>query len=90
MISHLPDKNNDNGTVSVDDMRRIDAKAVSLGLPIYLMMENAGNTLARCMLEGFNNCLQGRRVTVVCGLSNNGGGGFASARHLAYYGADVS
>ncbi|MGC1134576.1 MAG: NAD(P)H-hydrate epimerase [Nitrososphaeraceae archaeon] len=87
----MPDKNNDNGTVSVDDMRRIGAKAVSLGLPIYLMMENAGNTLARCMLERFNNCLPGRRVTVLCGLSNNGGGGgFASARHLAYYGADVS
>lgn len=71
-------------------MRRIDAKAVSLGLPIYLMMENAGNALARCMLEGFNNSLQGRRITVVCGLSNNGGGGLASARHLAYYGADVN
>lgn len=86
----MPDKNNDTSTVSVDNMRRIDAKAVSRGLPIYLMMENAGNALARCMLEGFNNNLQGRRVTVVCGLSNNGGGGFASARHLAYYGADVS
>jgi NAD(P)H-hydrate repair Nnr-like enzyme with NAD(P)H-hydrate epimerase domain len=32
-------------------MRQIDAKAVILGLPIFLMMENAGNTLARYTQE---------------------------------------
>jgi NAD(P)H-hydrate repair Nnr-like enzyme with NAD(P)H-hydrate epimerase domain len=33
--------------LSVKEMREVDAKAVSLGLPIFLMMENAGNALAR-------------------------------------------
>jgi NAD(P)H-hydrate repair Nnr-like enzyme with NAD(P)H-hydrate epimerase domain len=71
-------------------MRQIDAKAVILGLPIFLMMENAGNTLARYMLKGLDIDLRGKKITVLCGLSNNGGGGFASARHLAYYAAIVS
>jgi NAD(P)H-hydrate epimerase len=75
--------------VSVEQMRAIDAKAVSLGMPVYLMMENAGNALARYMLQGLGD-LHGKKVVAVCGLSNNGGGGFAAARHLAYYGADVS
>ena len=74
---------------TVKQMWQIDAKAVSLGLPVYLMMENAGNALARYILKGLGN-LHNKKVTVVCGLSNNGGGGFASARHMAYYGADVN
>ena len=35
---------------TVKQMRQIDAKVVSLGLPVYLMMENAGNALARYMM----------------------------------------
>lgn len=71
-------------------MRKVDARAVSLGLPVYLMMENAGNALARYMVAGLENNLAGKKITVVCGLSNNGGGGFSSARHLSYYGAKVT
>lgn len=77
------------GSVSVKQMRAIDANAVSLGLPVYLMMENVGNALARCVFRGVGD-LRGKKVVVVCGMSNNGGGGLASARHLAYYGADVT
>lgn len=75
--------------ISVEQMRAIDANAVSLGLPVYLMMENAGNALARHMVRGLGN-LNGKKVTIVCGLSNNGGGGLASARHLVYYGAETT
>jgi hydroxyethylthiazole kinase-like uncharacterized protein yjeF len=78
-----------NKIVSVKQMRAIDAKAVALGLPVYLMMENAGNALARHALCGLGD-LCGKKAVVVCGMSNNGGGGLASARHLAYYGADVT
>lgn len=78
-----------NKVVSVKQMRAIDAKAVALGLPVYLMMENAGNALARNALRGLSD-LRGKKVAVVCGMSNNGGGGLASSRHLAYYGADVT
>jgi hydroxyethylthiazole kinase-like uncharacterized protein yjeF len=70
-------------------MREVDARAVSLGLPVYIMMENAGNALAEFIRQGLGD-LEKKAVTVVCGLSNNGGGGFASARHLAYYGAKVT
>jgi NAD(P)H-hydrate epimerase len=76
--------------LSVKEMRKVDARAVSLGLPVYLMMENAGNALANYMVGGLGNNLAGKKITVVCGLSNNGGGGFASARHLSYYGAKVT
>lgn len=75
--------------VSVEQMRAIDASAVSLGMPVYLMMENAGNALARHMVQGIGD-LHGKKIAVVCGISNNGGGGLASARHLAYYGADTT
>ena len=71
-------------------MRDIDTKAVSLGLSIYLMMENAGNSLARYMLQGLGFDLSRKKIVTVCGLSNNSGGGIASARHLEYYGADVT
>ncbi len=75
--------------LSIKEMRQVDAKAVSQGIPVHLMMENAGNALARYMLQGLGDLNQ-KKIVVVCGLSNNGGGGFASARHLSYYGANVT
>lgn len=44
-------------------------------LPIFLMAENTGNALARCMLKGLDNDLRRKNLAVVCGVSNNGGGG---------------
>lgn len=76
--------------ITVKEMRKVDARAVSLGLPVYLMMENAGNALARQLLLGLRGNVRGKKVAIVCGLSNNGGAGFSSARHLSYYGANVS
>ncbi|MGI0012954.1 MAG: NAD(P)H-hydrate epimerase [Nitrososphaera sp.] len=75
--------------LSVKQMRLVDARAVSLGLPVCFMMENAGNALARYMARGLGN-LEKKNVVVVCGLSNNGGGGFSSARHLSHHGANVT
>ncbi len=60
------------------------------GILLIQMMENAGRNLAemaRRMLEGK---LAGRKITVLCGVGNNGGGGMAAARHLHNRGADVS
>ena len=71
-------------------MRQIDARAVSLGLLVYLMMENAGNALTRHMIKGLGSHSKKKTVTIMCGLSNNSGGGFASARHMRYYGANVN
>lgn len=68
-----------NNGVTVEQMRAIDANAASLGMPVYLMMENAGNALVRYMAKGLGD-LHEKKVVVVCGLSNNGGGGIASAK----------
>src|SRR5918992_2528937 len=76
--------------ITVEEMRKVDARAVSLGIPVYLMMENAGNALAKQLLLGLRRNVRGKKVAIVCGLSNNGGAGFSSARHLSYYGANVS
>ncbi len=73
--------------VTVEQMRKIDANAVSLGLPIHVMMEDAGNALARYLKDVLN--LRGKRVVVICGTGNNGGGGLACARHLTWYNAKV-
>jgi len=73
--------------VTVEQMRKIDANAVGLGLPIHVMMENAGNALARHLKDVLS--LQGKEVVVLCGTGNNGGGGLACARHLKCYNAKV-
>ncbi|MFQ5920434.1 MAG: NAD(P)H-hydrate epimerase [Nitrososphaerales archaeon] len=74
--------------ITVEQMRRIDANAVGMGLPIHLMMENAGRNLAG-HLNDVLNLKKKRRVVVISGTGNNGGGGLASARHLSCYGARV-
>jgi hypothetical protein len=61
--------------ITVKEMRKVDARAVSLGLPVYLMMENTGNALARQLLLGLRVNVRGKKVAIVCGLSNNGGAG---------------
>lgn len=59
------------------------------GILLIQMMENAGRNLAEQagrMLEGG---LPGRRIVVLSGTGNNGGGGMVAARHLHNRGADV-
>src|ERR1700694_2776287 len=46
-------------------------------LPTRALMESAGAAVARAVLEGGP-----RRVAVLCGPGNNGGGGFVAARFL--------
>ncbi|MCL2665234.1 MAG: NAD(P)H-hydrate epimerase, partial [Defluviitaleaceae bacterium] len=64
-----------------------ETMARELKFPALLMMENAGRGLAeeaRRMIDA------GGRVLVVCGGGNNGGDGFAAARHLHCAGVSVS
>ncbi len=59
-----------------------------LGIPGVVLMENAAIGLlgiAASMLGG----VSGRRVEVICGSGNNGGDGYALARHLHVHGAMV-
>ena len=56
------------------------------GLPIELMMENAGLHLAR-LVAHFSN--QNQHIVIGAGNGNNGGGGLVAARRLAAWGYEV-
>lgn len=67
------------------DRLMIEEYAISL----EQMMENAGRSLADIAGRMLDSRVQGRRITVLCGPGNNGGGGMAAARHLHNGGARV-
>ncbi|MDZ4753683.1 MAG: NAD(P)H-hydrate epimerase [Phycisphaerae bacterium] len=66
-------------------------------IPGIVLMENAARAiaeLARAMIGaviegGAGGQIYGARVVIVCGVGNNGGDGYAIARHLANSGARV-
>jgi len=76
-------------SVSVRQMRLIDKTAVSDGIPIELMMENAGHAISSALSNEFGT-LHEKKILCIAGRGNNGGGVIASIRHLIYYGAKVT
>ncbi len=64
--------------VTAAGMRDVDRVAVSVGVDLLQMMENAGRTLARTVLDE----RAGGTVVILAGSGGNGGGGMAAARHL--------
>ncbi|MCZ8185899.1 MAG: NAD(P)H-hydrate dehydratase [Beijerinckiaceae bacterium] len=64
-------------------MARADASAVRRGMPVLDLMEKAGRAVADAV-PFF------APVAVLCGHGNNGGDGYAAARHLARTGLDVT
>lgn len=77
-----PDK-----ALELQAFREMDARAIERGLPIELMMENAGLQLARLAAAEIP---EKGRVAIGIGTGNNGGGGLVAARRLAGWGHDVS
>ena len=76
-------------SVTAAQMRRVDDLAVGkYKIAIEEMMELAGAHLAGLASELLGG-LAGRRVAVLVGKGNNGGGGAVAARHMANRGADV-
>jgi NAD(P)H-hydrate epimerase len=59
------------------------------GILLIQMMENAGRNLAELARQMLNGRLTDRKIVVLCGAGNNGGGGMVAARHLHNRGADV-
>lgn len=59
------------------------------GILLIQMMENAGRILAQLARQWLGGQVQGKRVVVLCGAGNNGGGAMVAARHLHNWGADV-
>ena len=75
--------------MSSGDIRRIDDNAKLLGITPIQLMENAGKAVAEVIEKEIGN-VKGRHIAVICGLGNNGGDGFVTARHLASKGAHVT
>lgn len=73
--------------ISLEAFKKMDYLAVEkYGLPVELMMENAGLQLARLIaLKASKNS----KITIGVGNGNNGGGGLVAARRLAAWGYDV-
>ncbi len=76
------------GGISSKEMAAVDENAEWLGVPRALLMENAGAWVARTTYQWLGG-VANKRIAVFCGTGNNGGDGFAAARHLAGLGAKV-
>jgi NAD(P)H-hydrate epimerase len=59
------------------------------GILLVQMMENAGRNLAEQARRMLGGELAGRKIAVLCGAGNNGGGGMVAARHLHNWGGEV-
>jgi NAD(P)H-hydrate epimerase len=71
-----------------EQAREIDRIAMEeLSIPGIVLMENAARGAAESLIRRFPGL--GGTVAVVCGPGNNGGDGFAAARHLANAGLHV-
>lgn len=69
------------------EMREIDRTAIDgLGIPGVVLMENAGLRIVRALKGRFPGIV-GERIVIAAGKGNNGGDGFAVARHLFNSGA---
>lgn len=78
-----------------NQVRRVDQLAIDeLGMPGIVLMENAAINATACVVDllddRFNLRPDAARVAVVCGSGNNGGDGYAIARHLHNWGAAVT
>jgi len=62
-----------------EEVRVLDTNAAYLGVRTIVLMENAGEKVARLVL---GIAKPDSKVAVVCGKGNNGGDGFVAARHL--------
>ena len=69
--------------------RAVDAEAIErFGIPGIVLMENAARGLAQHVVALAHE-LNRQRVVIVCGPGNNGGDGYAAARHLHNAGLGV-
>ncbi len=77
--------------IGVADMVDVDRLMIEeYGITLLQMMENAGRSLAAAGRRMLGGDATERRVLVLVGKGNNGGGGLVAARHLANAGAHVT
>lgn len=81
--------NNPSTMFSREGLLSIDREATkTYGMPSIMLMENAARGAARIIASSIDDVLRSN-VIVVCGSGNNGGDGYAAARHLANDGCEV-
>ena len=68
--------------VTVEEMHRLEQRAVDAGISIPELMERAGLAVAVATREELGGAA-GRRIVVLVGPGNNGGDGLVAARHRA-------
>ena len=73
-----------------DQVREVDRRAIhELGIPGIVLMENAARAVADVALRRLDEVMYDGRISVLCGGGNNGGDGYAIARHLHNAGCEV-
>lgn len=77
-------KYNKIGVVTCRQMREIDKSAIESGLPGIVLMENAALAVVKEVLD-----MAPEKVQIFCGKGQNGGDGFAVARHLINKGVET-
>jgi NAD(P)H-hydrate epimerase len=75
--------------ITVDQMYQIENKGHEMGFLKKFMMENAGDSALRRLIEKFGN-VESKNILIFVGIGNNGGDGMVMARHLVGYGAKVT
>ena len=76
---------------STKQVREVDGYAINhLGMPGIMLMENASLEIYNAAKEKIISNQLGQNLGFVCGKGNNGGDGFATARHFANDGFKVS
>ena len=60
------------------------------GITLTQMMENSGRNLALLAKEMLGGEVMHKKICIMVGNGNNGGGGLVAARHLSNWGAEVS
>jgi ADP-dependent NAD(P)H-hydrate dehydratase / NAD(P)H-hydrate epimerase len=75
---------------STDQIRKIDESAIKgTGIPGPVLMENASIEISHHLEEKILLGDKSKKIGFVCGKGNNGGDGFASARHCINNGYNV-
>lgn len=71
-----------------EEVRKADQTAIiDYKIPPSILMENAARSIAELVKSIISNVeLNGIKIALFCGVGNNGGDGFALARHLVDYG----
>jgi NAD(P)H-hydrate epimerase len=78
-------------TLTREQIRRVDRIAAEhFAIPGIVLMENAGRNAAEVIRRELLSDRDPGRVAIVCGGGNNGGDGFAIARHLANAGVEAT